>query len=43
MRAHELAIVGEVDSEIHKVVTSKARFIDNVLQHSLVDLIRDVT
>ena len=39
---HSLAVVGEVDSEVHEVIESMARLINNALEHLLVDLVWDV-
>ena len=37
-----LAVVGEVDSEVHEVVKSEARFVDDTLEHLLINLVRNV-
>lgn len=37
-----VAVVGEIDSEIHEIVLAPARLIDYVFQHSLVDLVWNV-
>lgn len=37
-----LAVIAEVNSQIHEVVFAKARFIHNFLQHSLVNFIGDI-
>jgi hypothetical protein len=37
-----LAIVAEVDAEVHEIVASKARLIDILLQLGLGNLVRDV-
>ena len=38
-----LAIIREIDSQVHEVVATKARLINDLLQHCLVHLIGDVT
>jgi hypothetical protein len=38
-----LAVVGEIDAKVHEIVLSKARFVDNGFQLSLVELVRNVS
>jgi hypothetical protein len=37
-----LAIIGKIDTEVHEVISAEARLIDDLLQHSLVDLVGDI-
>lgn len=37
-----LAVVGEIDAQVHEVIFAPARVVDDSLQQSLVDLVRDV-
>lgn len=37
-----IAVVREIDAKIEKIVTTKRRFVDNGLQHGLIDLVWDV-
>lgn len=39
---HLLAVIGKVDSQIHEVVLPPTRFVDDALEHGLVNLIRNV-
>jgi hypothetical protein len=42
MGRNSLAVVREIDAQIHEVVLSPAGFIHNSLQHGLIDLVGDV-
>jgi hypothetical protein len=37
-----LAIIREVDAKVHEIVFAPARFIYQSLEHSLVNLVRDI-
>jgi hypothetical protein len=38
-----LAVIGEINPQIHEIVSSKARLIHDLLQHCLINFIRNVT
>ena len=40
---HILAVIGKVDTKVHKVIATKARLIDYLFQHCLVNLVGDIT
>lgn len=40
--SHLLAVIGKVNSQIHEVVLSPTGFVNDPLQHGLVDFVRNV-
>lgn len=40
---NSLAVVGKVDAEVHEVILAPARLVHYSLEHSLVDLVGDVS
>lgn len=42
LSTHSLAVVGKVNPQVHEVVLSPTRFIDNPFEHRLVNLIRNI-
>ena len=42
-RANLLAVIRKIDAQIHKIVLTPARLVDDGLEHSLVDFVWNVS
>lgn len=42
VRVHLLAIVGEVDAQVHEIIFPPARLVDDSLQHRLIDFVGNI-
>jgi hypothetical protein len=40
---HSLAIVGEIDAQVHEIILAPAGLVNDALQHGLVYLVGDIS